>query len=774
MDGEKKIDSNLHQTDTRVIDVILYTKSNEMPSAHMFLGSSFQKVQLMQLRHFWIFEIDNLSPDITSFELHLSPDRGPTTLHTMCFSNVQPFIFIDSLPENEMVPFNDFFIFFNTATTNKNSLSFSFLTDDPIQKIDQFIHSFDDKYFLWSLLYISAQPWFELFQYNKDLNQLLLSVIPPYIMQHFYEQQRYIEPFDAKEYISTFESPIEIQNENLKVQNFDPAQYISADVFIDTFFHFLRVQIGEGFVYLLSLFFDFDKDFPFTSYIPPLEDYQCSSEVNKLLSALIISYMNYEDEELLNVYERIYYCILMTATPKFDLDMSPLFKVLENQLNMNVIAKIINDRMILTETITPDTLKFIINAVPNFDNVIKVFKTKSTFIPLEWIKTVSDLFEIDDLTDLVISSLRNSVPVHYKEYFARVTKHGALVQDANFDDSKTILQPGSIVQTNTKIGNHTILCSGSIAPTGSELQEGTYARRNGIIPREKSVVSPTAVFQHPVLLKRGVTIDDGAVICQNSSVGSGTQVCNNAIVGPGAMIGSGCIIGSGEKVPGSTVLPAGFRYSKKAVEFEQKVPEIIQRYSIMFLKRQTGFADLETVLSFDVEKKVDIITEYFVCLRDYPCEAGRQIALCKHLFEFLDQTSTEILIGQIFSIFGANTILLAGTYWTESERSTNNNNEQTSVWDRIILELCNRAIKQFHLSVDDLCNERVIDALHLIINEFSLMLAKGVSEDDIQSLKRLLYDMCDNAVLRLKLGGYPEKSEVIETFNSLISQINLF
>ena len=72
MDGEKKIDSNLHQTDTRVIDVILYTKSNEMPSAHMFLGSSFQKVQLMQLRHFWIFEIDNLSPDITSFELHSS------------------------------------------------------------------------------------------------------------------------------------------------------------------------------------------------------------------------------------------------------------------------------------------------------------------------------------------------------------------------------------------------------------------------------------------------------------------------------------------------------------------------------------------------------------------------------------------------------------------------------------------------------------------------------------------------------------------------------
>lgn len=465
MDGEEKMDSSQHQTDTRVIDVILYNKSNEMPSAHMFLGSSFQKVQLMQLRHFWIFEIDNLSPDITSFELHLSPDRGPTTLHTICFSTFQPFIFIDSLPENELVPFTDFYNFFNTATTNKNSLSFNFSTDDTINKINQFIHSFDDKYFLWSLLYISSQPWFELFQYNEELNKLLLSHIPSYIMQHFYEQQKFIEQLDVKEYISTFRSPTTIQNELLKVQNFDPTQYISADLFIDTFFHFIRVQIGEGFVYLLSLFFDFDKDFPFTSYIPPLEDYQCSSEVNKLLSSLIVSYMNYEDDELLTVYERIYYCILMTATPKFDLDMNALFKVLENQLNMNVIAKIINDRMILTETVTPDTLKFIISAVPNFDNVIKVFKTKSTFIPLEWIKTVSSLFKIDDLTDLIISSLRNSVPSHYKEYFAKVTKHGALVQDSSFDDSKTILQPGSIVQTDTKIGNRTILCSGSIAPS---------------------------------------------------------------------------------------------------------------------------------------------------------------------------------------------------------------------------------------------------------------------------------------------------------------------
>ena len=182
MDGEEKIDSSPHQTDTRVIDVILYNKSNEMPSAHMFLGSSFQKVQLMQLRHFWIFEIDNLSPDITSFELHLSPDRGPTTLHTICFSTFQPFIFIDSLPENELVPFNDFYNFFNTATTNKNSLSFNFSTDDTISKINQFIHSFDDKYFLWSLLYISSQPWFELFQYNEELNKLLLSHIPSYIM----------------------------------------------------------------------------------------------------------------------------------------------------------------------------------------------------------------------------------------------------------------------------------------------------------------------------------------------------------------------------------------------------------------------------------------------------------------------------------------------------------------------------------------------------------------------------------------------------------------
>lgn len=463
----------------------------------------------------------------------------------------------------------------------------------------------------------------------------------------------------------------------------------------------------------------------------------------------------------------------MTATPKFDLDMNALFKVLENQLNMNVIAKIINDRMILTETVTPDTLKFIISAVPNFDNVIKVFKTKSTFIPLEWIKTVSSLFKIDDLTDLIISSLRNSVPSHYKEYFAKVTKHGALVQDSSFDDSKTILQPGSIVQTDTKIGNRTILCSGSIAPSESELLEGTYARRNGIIPREKAVVSPTAVFQHPVLLKRGVTIDDGAVICQNSSVGSGTQVCKNAVVGPGAIIGSGCIIGTGEKVPGSTALPAGFRYSKKAVEFEQKVPEIIQRYSIMFLKRQTGFADLETVLSFDVEKKCDIITEYFVCLRDYPCEAGRQIARYKNLFDFLDQTTTEILTDQIFSIFGANTILLAGTYWTESDNKEGDN-KQPSAWDGIILELCNRAIKQFHLSVDDLCNERVIDALHLIIGDFQLMLAKGISETDLNSLKRLLYDMCDNAILRLKLGGYSDKSDILETFNKLISQINLF
>lgn len=773
MNGEGDPDNSASTNGSRVIDVILYNKTNEMPAAHMFLGSSLQKIQLMKVRHFWIFEIDNLSPDITSFDLHISPEGGPTVLHTVHFSENQPFIFIDSLQENEMVPFNEFLLFFNTATTSKNPLSFNFFTDNPIQKIEQFITSFEDKYFLWSLLYLSAQPWFELFQFNEELQKLLLSIIPQYILSHYYEPIRYPYTFDPKSYISTFQSPLHIQNQNLQIYNFDPTQYLSSNAFIDTFFHFLRVQIGEGFVYLVSLFFDFDKDFPFTSYIPPLTDYPCSKEVCDLLSKLIIAYSSYDEKELLQVYEKIYYCILMTATSQFKLDMEPLFAALHDQINYEMIAKIINDRMILTESITPDSIKFIISIIPRFNNVIQVFRSENTFIPIEWINIVSSLWEIPDLTNLIIGSLRHSVPGHYKSKFAKITRHGGMIQDDSFDESQTILQPGAIIQTGAKIGARTMLSSGSIAPKDSVLEDNSFAFRNGIVTREQRVIADSVIFRHPVWLKRGVTIDDNCVVCENSSIGSGTQIQHDSIIGAGTNIGSGCIIESGQKVPPSTEVPAGFRFSKDVIEYERKIPEVIQRYSIMFLKRHSGYSDLKTVLSFEVPKIIDIIIEYFSCLGDYPREIGRQISSCREKLDELKDIDKQAVLESLYAIFGANTILIAGSYWTEQSKITEQKPIENSVWNEIILELCKHAIHNFILSVEELRNENYIDAINLIVDYFQVMNQNGIEENEISIIKKAIYDLCDNAILRLKLSEYSDTDNaILNTFQSLIKRLN--
>ncbi|OHT02417.1 hypothetical protein TRFO_30479 [Tritrichomonas foetus] len=789
-------DSSSQHSNTGVIDIVIYSKSNNMPTTHMFLGSKMQKVPLINLRHFWIFEIDSLTPDITSLELHISSENGPTTLHTVCFTENQPFAFVDTLPDNEMIPFNDFLLFFNTAMDNK-SLSFNFEKDNSIHAIEQFINSFDDKYFLWALLYISAQPWFELFKYNEEMNQLLLSMIPQYITQHFYEQQPEEFQYDVKDYYSNFDVSPEFNNfcynNNSSANNMpnDLSHYISADPYIDTLFQFLRVQIGDGFVYLLSLFFDFDKDFPFTSYIPPLRKYTCSNQVNDLLSSIILSYSTFDGEELIQIYEKLYYCVLMTATPDFTLDMKPVLDVLDAQLNMRTIAKIINDRMILTKDQSVESLKFIINCVPHFEHVLKVFKSDETFIPLEWIKTLGEVTNIGDPTELIVNSLRNSVPAHYKNHFARVTEHGALIQDDDFDDNEVILQPGAIVQTGAKLGKHSMMMSGSIAPAESELEENSYARRNGIIPRNEHVVAETAIFQHPIILKRGVTIADQAVICQNCQVGSGTQVKSHAIVGPGAIIGSGCIISEGEKVPASTILPAGFRYSRDIVEFEHKVPEIIQRYSIMFLKRYTGFADLETVLSFEIPNKSPVLTEYFHCLSDYPCEAGRQFAKNRVKLEFLDEPTAELITNQMYQIYGTNSLLFAGTYWKEinsnsetahqSQTETQLENqseaklesEQKCITDDMVLALCSHAISQFHLNIDDFCYENVIDALKQIADSLDIMSQKGVSDENIILLKQILFDRCDGVLVRLNLAGHPTNSRLYTTVQSIVDQTKI-
>ena len=786
-------ESSSQESESGVIDVIIYKKANEVPNAHMLLGSSFKKVELKQLQHFWYFEINCLQPDIASIDLYISPEIGQTTVHTMRFTDQQPFAFVDALPENQLVPFDDFLLFFNNAIPSKNSLSFKFMNKTEnnemriqLSSIKQFVGSFDDKYFLWSLIYISAQPWYEIFRFNQELSDYLLSIIPQYITQHFYEPPQESKEIDVHNFSSYLEFPYNLINHKNHVEDdinvngiyeqdtYPNSKFTSAEYYVDTFFHFIRQQIGNGFVYLLSLFFDFNNDFPLTPYIPTLDDYICSKEVNDLLKRLIESFSTFEKPEINSIYERIYYTILMTATSVFDIDMKPLFDVLEQQLNPNIIAKILSERMIFTK-LDPEklpnikiTLKFLISAIPNFSQVIEVFKNDE-IIPLEWIQMLSEIYEIDDLTQIILNSLKQSIPSHYASCFAKVTENGALIQDDDFDDSDVILQPGTIIQTGAKIGKHSIMMAGSIATANSELCENSYCTLNGILPRKDPVISKSAILQESIILKRGITIDDNTKVFKNSSIGTGAQIQKDVTLYHGSQINNGCIVKEGEKVSGSIVIPAGFRYSRKIIEFEEIIPEVILRYTLMFIKRYSGFLDLETLLSFNVPNKTILFLRYFIYMSNYPYQAGIQLATHQSKITFIDEDNSKSLENEIYQILGSKCLHLAYSYFKTIFDNESLNTNQTVF--NILVSLCSKSIHNYNLSIDEFCEEKIITAVQDLTSHIPILSKSGVPTEDITLLKDILFDTCDNIIARIKLSDGSEDTQLYEMMQQIIKSV---
>jgi hypothetical protein len=56
----------------------------------------------------------------------------------------------------------------------------------PIEGIRSFLASLGDSDFLWGIIFVSWQPWFGLFEWNK---KLMLEVVPGFLYRHLFAQK---------------------------------------------------------------------------------------------------------------------------------------------------------------------------------------------------------------------------------------------------------------------------------------------------------------------------------------------------------------------------------------------------------------------------------------------------------------------------------------------------------------------------------------------------------------------------------------------------------
>jgi carbonic anhydrase/acetyltransferase-like protein (isoleucine patch superfamily) len=646
-----------------------------------------------------------------------------------------------------LLPFDEFHYFFTSAIQLKQ-LIFSFANyEKPIDGIRAFLAAFDDRHLLWALMFIASQPWPGLFEWNQELSDLLLEYVPGFIMDNFFERPQPDQEYDLMSCDSINEPPI------LPSKPPPPAsKYGLALPFIDGFFAFVRTQIGEGFVFLLSVILDRDSHFPSTPFVPPFGTTLKLANLNDLLHCLIAEFANEEPEILVEIYTRLFYCVIAIANADFDIDLTPVLSVVEANLDLSLIAALLSERMLKSDQTSPNPFPYIFQYIPNFPEFVRLFEDGDHFIPLEFLTHLTATVDVTDATLITENAISHSIPSHFASAFCKCTTHGALVMDTELDISQVVLLPGAIVQRGAILRQNSMLMEEVIATTGSILEEGTFASRDSVLKSPQRPIDESVTWFEAPHLKRGVVIGENVSIGEQVSIGSGAIICHNAVIGSEVEISSGCVVCEGEIVPDYMSVPPGFVYSSAVVEFAREIPEVISRRSEAFTKRLSGFVDVRGVVGVGKSG----ITAYLTRMRDFPRETGRGIAKAKkEIGKFLEEPET------VTGIFGGNSLLLAIAYWKSGEGIEEH-------CDLFIQKVCERAIEEYGISRDNFTKQLFVPVLIEICSSFPVLIANGIDRELVEELKRKVHSGCDEIRLQLLLVGQGQDSLFVDSLNRVL------
>ena len=740
------------------IDLILYSKTDEMPVVHMLSGEKAEQMSFLKMRSFWILEVNNLPTDVCSLELSISPSLGASYTIPLFFKEQQPFMFYADLRPGEFVPFDEFMIFFSLAISS-GKLSFSFdserYRDKPIEAVRQFLTAFEDEYVLWALAFVASQPWISLFRYNDELSALLFEIVKNLVSKFFFEPETVPRGADVFSFEHTFG---DVMNCRSKVSVSEKTE--SARLFAETLFAVTRCQIGDAFTYLLSVLYDADGDFPIMLSLAPFRESLKQKEAEELLSSLILDFAGLEDDIRLAAYTKIFYTVLAIANTETSIDLSSVIDIVRGKINPDFVCEILTRRLCLTDPNSGCPMEYLVGLIRDvsaLDAVIRNFECTqlAIAIPAEWVQRFALAAKITDTTDLLINSVVSGIPSHYKSAFAQCSIDGALILTENVNP-KAVLQPGAIVQHGSILHDDSMLMTNSIIVDGAELQSNCYASANAVVVDSSTrMIHENAIIAVPMQFKRGISIGDGAVISKHCLIGSGSIVSKGAFLGPGTHIDSGCIVLEDQIVFGDIDIPPGFVFSNETVEFTSKIPQGIFREGFGFKRLRSGFFNLYLLMTSSNASVEKVLNAYLGQMTAYPLHLGYELADCPAFFDHM-----EDFVWEMHTLYGIRALFIAIGFW-EAEGLDQPGNIA-------IRTLATKALTESSVSSEDLVDGMTLWSLRRICDSFPLLVSKSVPETAVESFKKRVCRACDTLMIQLTVMKYPNDARFMRSIREIV------
>ena len=743
---------------TRRIDLILYSRTDDMPVIDMVTDDKAERISFLKMRSFWVLEVNDLPLDMTSFELTFSPGLGPSYSVRLFFDEKQPFVFYADLRPGESVPFDEFLIFFSVAISSKK-LSFSFedecYKENPIDGVRTFLNSFDDQYVLWALAFISSQPWISLFKYNEELSGLLAGLVTNLVSKFFFEEESQHKEVDLREYECNM-GDVPVLRRKMSICE----KTESARLFVETLLAIVRCQLGDAFTYLLSLLYDSDGDFPFMMSLAPFRESRKQNEAEELLVSLIDEFDCFDGELRVAAYLKIYYTVFAIANCGTDIDLTKVIETVKERVEPHAVCELLSRRLCVTDARDECPMEYLVKNIPNLDAVVAVFQKESIAIPAEWIGRFCEAAGIADATGLVLNAISFGVPAHYQHSFGMCSDDGALIMTDNLNPN-AVVQPGAIVQRCAILQDNCMLMTNSIILEGAELKSDCYASANAVVVGSAKPIHETALISVPIQFKRGISVGENSVISEHAFIGSGTIIGKNVFVGPSTTIESGCVLQDDQIVVGDITIPAGFVYSNEAVEFTKEIPRVIFREGFGFKRMLSGFFDLDLLLSLRGVAQDKLLNTYFGTMIAYPRQVGRQIAACPRVFEEIDE-----FVWEMQTMFGVRALLLVIGFWDVAQP------KHTA--DRLMCTLARLTLEETPVSADDLADGKTLLGISGICDHFELFLSKGVPQKAVDLFKRQVSEACETLIVRLTALKYPRDSRVIGSLDRLSKKLLVY
>jgi carbonic anhydrase/acetyltransferase-like protein (isoleucine patch superfamily) len=482
-------------------------------------------------------------------------------------------------------------------------------------------------------------------------------------------------------------------------------------------------------VYLLSAVFDFENEFPMTGHVPPLvyNAHMCAVSVLRGL----LGRERTEEER-----RRVHLSILAVCQ-----DCEGI--VIGDNLDLSDVARVLTRRLLRSSEVAEKPLASIARVFP------RPTIEPPLFVPIEWIAIWEKHFGVDD--ELLRGAVRSAIPQHLLQCFAEVTPDGALRAARAIDD--VVLQPGSILQPDVAVGSGSMLMVNAIALSGSDLKPNSFAPPNSVVvpDGEHRPIAETAAIEFPLAVKRGVTIAENVVVLRDCRIGSGSILRPGSFLGKRVRIGKGSVIAGGSFVPSDTHIPSGFTYRSGTIELSSTIPVVIWRSGNWFIRRESGFINLATVLAVCPSQ----FWECMELMRCFPRETGRQIALnC--------QIEMPLTTEKLFELFRVNVLSVCIEYWKGRQ------SPGTEAIEGVLREVTAVAVERFEDCFNDgRFQDRFEFLLHVCLN-LRVLREMGIGEETVAALQKRIFEHADENMIRLALVKSPEATRMLPILDRLI------